>query len=52
MDWGIPSRTRTNWLVDVWYIIGDLMSKNNVDATEEWLLNEATQEEIEKIAND
>jgi len=27
------------------------MSNNNVDATEEWLLNEATQEEIEKIAN-
>ncbi len=29
------------------------MSKsNNVDATEEWLLNEATQEDIEKIANE
>lgn len=29
------------------------MSNNNVDATEEWLLNESTtQEDIEKIANE
>ena len=29
-----------------------MSNSNKVDATEEWLLNEATQEEIEKIANE
>ncbi len=33
-------------------IIGELMSNSNKpDVTEEWLLNEATQEDIERIAN-
>lgn len=29
-----------------------MSNSNKVDATEEWLLNEATLEEIEKIANE
>ncbi len=29
-----------------------MSNSNKPDATEEWLLNEATQEEIEKIANE
>lgn len=28
-----------------------MSNSNKPDATEEWLLNEATQEDIEKIAN-
>ena len=27
-------------------------NRNKIDATEEWLINEATQEEIERIANE
>ena len=29
-----------------------MSNTNKPDATEEWLLNEATQEDIEKIANE
>ena len=50
---GILDELVANWCVAVWYRNNrrNMSNRNKPDATEEWLLNEATQEEIEVIAN-
>ena len=52
----ISTELTENWIVDAWYCVickvrKVMGSRNEPDETELWLLNDATLEEIEEIAN-